>query len=627
MCGIVGIVRNDSSGVDQALLSRMCAAIRHRGPDDDGFYFNDSVGLAMRRLSIIDLKSGQQPIHNQDRTAWIVFNGEIYNYRELREQLEKLGHTFYTNSDTEAIIHAYDQYGADCPKHLRGMFAFAIWDERTQELFLARDRVGKKPLLYAQVAGQLIFGSEFSALLLHPDISREVQPEAIHHYLSFMCVPAPLTAYRAIKKLEPGHTLRWRKGEIKLERYWQPDFSKKLKISEQEAGERAIAILRDAVKVRLMSEVPLGAFLSGGIDSSAVVALMSEESSTPVKTFSIGFEEQDFSELHHARRVAEHVGAEHHEFIVRPDVLEVLPTLVEHYGEPFASPSAIPTYYVARETRKHVTVALNGDGGDECFAGYERYAAMQLAERYRRMPALLREQAIEPLVNLLPSSELRRGRVRDVKRFLRAASLPPVQRYLQWVSVMDVKTKSALYTEDFRRLVGGHDPAAILSPWFAKANGSGLVDALLLTDTLTYLPNELLAKVDIATMAVSLEARSPFLDHHVIEFAASLPENLKLRGLTTKYILKQVLKKLLPAENLTRRKMGFGVPIGAWFRGQFQELLRDTLLTEKFLNRGIFNAQAIQRLIDEHTRGERDHGPQLYVLLMLELWYNRFIDP
>ena len=604
----------------------MCAAIRHRGPDDDGFYFNDSVGLGMRRLAIIDLKSGQQPIHNQDRTAWIVFNGEIYNYRELREKLEKLGHTFYTNSDTEAIIHAYDQYGADCPNHLRGMFAFAIWDERTQELFLARDRVGKKPLLYAQVNGQLIFGSEFSALLLHPDVSREVQPEAIHHYLSFMCVPAPLTAYRAIKKLEPGHTLRWRKGEIKIERYWQPDFSKKLKISEQEAGDRAIEILRDAVKVRLMSEVPLGAFLSGGIDSSAVVALMSEESSTPVKTFSIGFEEQDFSELHHARRVAEHVGAEHHEFIVRPDVLEVLPTLVEHYGEPFASPSAIPTYYVARETRKHVTVAQNGDGGDETFAGYERYAAMQLAERYRRMPAMLREQAIEPLVNLLPSSELRRGRVRDVKRFLRAASLPPVQRYLQWVSVMDVKTKSALYTEDFRRLVGSHDPAEILAPWFAKANGSGLVDALLLTDTLTYLPNELLAKVDIATMAVSLEARSPFLDHHVIEFAASLPENLKLRGLTTKYILKQVLKKLLPSENLTRRKMGFGVPIGAWFRGQFQQFLRDTLLTERFLNRGIFNPPAIRQLIDQHTRGERDHGPQLYVLLMLELWYNRFID-
>src|SRR6185295_7404227 len=380
MCGIVGIVRNDGKAVDEQLLARMNDAIRHRGPDEDGFYLNGSAGLAMRRLAIIDLKSGQQPIHNADRTSWIVFNGEIYNYLELREKLEKLGHTFYTNSDTEAIVHAYDQFGTDCPKHLRGMFAFAIWNERTQELFLARDRVGKKPILYAHVNGQLIFGSEFNALLQHPDISKEIDFEALNQYLSFMCVPAPLTAYRHIRKLEPGHSLRYRKGELKIERYWQPDFSHKLDINEQEAGERTIEILRDAVKVRLMSEVPLGAFLSRGIDSSAVVALMAEESSTPVKTFSIGFEEQDFSELHHARRVAEHVGADHHEFIVRPDALEVLPILVEHYGEPYADSSAIPTYYVARETRKHVTVALNGDGGDESFAGYERYAAMRLAE-------------------------------------------------------------------------------------------------------------------------------------------------------------------------------------------------------------------------------------------------------
>ena len=352
MCGIVGLVRNDEKPVDRELLARMNGAIRHRGPDDDGFYVNGPIGLAMRRLAIIDLKTGQQPIHNQDETTWIVFNGEIYNYRELRQQLEKLGHKFYTNSDTEAIVHAYDQYGTDCPKHLRGMFAFAIWNERTQELFLARDRVGKKPLLYAEVNGQLVFGSEFNALLQHPDISREIQPEAIDAYLSFMCVPAPLTAYRSIRKLEPGHWLRWRKGEISIERYWQPDFCKKLDISEEEAGDRAIEILRDSVKVRLMSEVPLGAFLSGGIDSSAVVALMSQESSEKVKTFSIGFEEQDFSELHHARRVAEWVGADHHEFIVRPDAIEILPLLVEHYGEPYADSSAVPTYYVARETRK-----------------------------------------------------------------------------------------------------------------------------------------------------------------------------------------------------------------------------------------------------------------------------------
>jgi len=626
MCGIVGIVRNDKSDVDQALVARMCAAIRHRGPDEDGFYFNGAVGLGMRRLSIIDLKSGQQPIHNQDRTAWIVFNGEIYNYRELRKQLEDLGHTFYTNSDTEAIVHAYDQYGADCPKHLRGMFAFAIWDSRTQELFLARDRVGKKPLLYAQVNGQLIFGSEFSALLLHPDVSRDIDAAALHHYLSFMCVPAPLTAYRAIRKLEPGHSLRWRAGEIKIERYWQPDFSKKIDISEQEAGQRTIAILRDAVKVRLMSEVPLGAFLSGGIDSSAVVALMSEESSTPVKTFSIGFEEQDFSELHHARRVAEHVGADHHEFIVRPDALEVLPLLVEHYGEPYADSSAIPTYYVARETRKHVTVALNGDGGDESFAGYERYAAMRLAERYHRIPALLRESVVRQAIELIPSSETKRSRIRDVKRFIHAASLPKVERYLRWVSVFDSEAKQELYTEDFQQQTGGISAAGMLDPWFARANGSGIVDAALLTDIMTYLPNDLLVKVDIATMANSLEARSPFLDHHVIEFAASLPEQLKLRGLTTKYLLKRMLKRLLPAENLDRRKMGFGVPIGPWLRGKLQPFLRETLLAEASLNRGMFRPEAVKRLVELHTRGERDYSHQLWTLLMLELWFQRFID-
>ena len=604
----------------------MADAVRHRGPDDDGFYLNGPVGLGMRRLSIIDLAGGAQPIHNQDCTAWIVFNGEIYNYRQLRDQLEKLGHTFYTNSDTEAIIHAYDQYGADCPKHLRGMFAFAIWDERTQELFLARDRVGKKPVLYAQVKGQLVFGSEFSALLQHPDIGKDIDFEALNHYLSFMCVPAPLTAYREIRKLEPGHSLRYRRGEIKIERYWQPDFSQKVDIPEQEAGEQAIAVLRDAVKVRLMSEVPLGAFLSGGIDSSAVVALMSEECSAPVKTFSIGFEEQDFSELHHARRVAEHVGADHHEFIVRPDALEVLPILVEHYGEPYADSSALPTYYVARETRKHVTVALNGDGGDESFAGYERYAAMRLAESYHRIPAVLRDTVLRQAIELMPSTETKRSRVRDVKRFVEAASLPKVERYLRWVSVFDSQAKQDLYTDNFKRETQANSAAGIIDPWFTHANGSGIVDAALLTDIMTYLPNDLLVKVDIATMANSLEARSPFLDHHVIEFAASLPEKYKLRGLTTKYLLKRMLRKLLPAENLGRRKMGFGVPIGHWFRGKLQPFLRETILSESAMKRGLFKPEAVKRLVELHTRSERDYSHQLWTLLMLELWFQRFID-
>ena len=626
MCGIVGIVRNDQKPVDEPLLTRMCDAIRHRGPDEDGFYVNGSVGLAMRRLSIIDLKSGQQPIHNQDRSSWIVFNGEIYNYLELRQKLEKLGHTFYTNSDTEAIVHAYDQFGTDCPKHLRGMFAFAIWNERTQELFLARDRVGKKPLLYAHVNGNLIFGSEFSALLLHPDVSRDIQPEALDYYLSFMCIPAPLTAYKAIRKLEPGHWLRWRKGEIEHQRYWQPDFTKKLDINEEEAGERTVEILREAVRVRLMSEVPLGAFLSGGIDSSAVVALMAQESSERVKTFSIGFDEQDFSELHHARRIAEHVGADHHEFIVRPDAVEVLPILVEHYGEPYADSSAVPTYYVARETRKHVTVALNGDGGDESFAGYERYIAMGLTEKYRRLPSFLRESVIKETVNLIPSSATGRSRVKSAKRLLEAVSLPRVDRYTHWVSVFNEQTKQPLYSDFFRQQTQDANPTGLLAQWFKRANGIGILDAMLLTDQMTYLPNDLLVKVDIATMAVSLEARSPFLDHHVIEFAASLPQDLKLRRLTSKYLLKKVLRKLLPSENLNRRKMGFGVPIGHWFRGKMQPFLREVVLSEKAMRRGLFKPETVSQLIELHTRGERDYSHQLWTLLMLELWFNRFID-
>lgn len=626
MCGIAGIVRSDGAPVDRELVARMNEAIRHRGPDEDGFYFSDGVGLAMRRLAIIDLKSGQQPIHNQDGTASIVFNGEIYNYRELRDRLEKLGHEFYTDSDTEAIVHAYDQYGTDCPKYLRGMFAFAIWDERTKSLFLARDRVGKKPLLYAKLDGELVFGSEFTALLEHPRISRDVDFEAIHHYLSFICVPAPLTAYQAIRKLEPGHWLLWRAGEIQTERYWQLDFSKKISIGEEEAGARVVELLREAVRVRLMSEVPLGAFLSGGIDSSAVVALMAEESSEKIKTFSIGFDEQDFSELHHARRVAEHVGADHHEFIVRPDAMEVLPTLVEHYGEPFADSSAIPSYYVSKETRAFVTVALNGDGGDECFAGYERYAAMSIAQKYANMPGAVRNGVISKVVNALPGFETRQNPLRKAKRFLAAASLPPVERYLRWVSAFDEPTKQNLYSADFRQQTATFRTAAILEPWFAKANGAGIVDAALLTDTMTYLPNDLLVKMDIASMTVSLEARSPFLDHHLMEFAASLPENLKLRRLTTKYLLKQVLKKLVPAENLNRRKMGFGVPIGHWFRGAMQPFLRQTLLSEKALGRGIFKPEMVRQLIDSHVATKADHSHRLWTLLMLELWFERFID-
>ena len=627
MCGITGYINNSDRPVERGVLERMNRAIIHRGPDEDGFYVKENVGLAMRRLSIIDLAGGQQPIHNEDRTKWIVYNGEIYNFQELRDDLEKRGHRFYTHSDTETIIHLYDEFGEGCLDRLRGMFAFAIWDESEKSLFVARDRVGKKPLLYShRPNGDLIFGSEFTALLEHPSIGRDIDREAIDSYLSYLCVPAPMTAYREIRKLEPGHWLKWKNGEIETERYWQPDFSKKIKISEEDAIGETTRLLRESTKLRLISEVPLGAFLSGGVDSSTVVALMAEESSSPVKTFSIGFEEQDFSELKYARRVAEHVGAEYHEFVVRPDALEVLPTLVEHYGEPYADSSAIPTYYVSRETRKHVTVALNGDGGDESFAGYERHAAMRLAEAYRRVPKFLRKAFVETAVGLVPTSELRRSRARDAKRFLQAANLPKTERYFRWMSTFDRQAKKEIYTDEFAASLNGTNASQYMDRWFGSANGSGVVDAAMLNDLMTYLPNDLLVKVDIASMANSLEARSPFLDHKVIEFAASLPESLKMRRFETKSLLKKVASRLVPPDVIYRRKMGFGVPVGKWFRGEMRSFVSEVLLSDKALDRGIIRPEALRRYVTEHTSGERDHQFQLWTLLMLELWFQRFID-
>ncbi len=627
MCGITGFVNANGSPADRSIVEAMNLCIEHRGPDEDGFYINQNVALAMRRLSIIDLASGQQPIYNEDRTKAIVFNGEIYNYQELRAGLLERGHKLSTKSDTEVVLHLYDEYGPDGLPPLRGMFAFAIWDERDQSLFLARDRVGKKPLLYShQPNGDLIFGSEFRAVLEHPAVTREVDHVSIDDYLAYLCVPAPRTAFKNIRKLEPGHWLRWKNGKIETRRYWQPDPSKKIKISEEEAIEETTRLLRESTRLRMISEVPLGAFLSGGVDSSTVVALMAQESERPVKTFSIGFEEQDFSELKYARRVAEHVGAEYNEFIVRPNALEVIPTLVDHYGEPYSDSSAIPTYYVSKETRKHVTVALNGDGGDESFAGYERYAAMKLADLYKRVPAVLRKALIEAPVSLIPTSELKRSRPRDAKRFLRAANLPRTERYSRWVTTFDRETKRSLYTSEFSATLAGNDPIDLLEHWFSKSNGSGTLSSTMLTDLMTYLPNDLLVKVDIASMANSLEARSPFLDHKVIEFAASLPDNLKMKGFETKSLLKKVAARLVPREVIYRRKMGFGVPVGVWFRGDMKDFVKDVLLSQTSLKRGIIRPEMIEKYVEEHTAAKRDHSFQIWTLLMLELWFQRFID-
>jgi asparagine synthase (glutamine-hydrolysing) len=631
LCGIAGIADPSGRPLSESDLRDMCDAMIHRGPDGEGYYASPagraaSVGLGMRRLAVIDLITGQQPIHNEDKTIWVVLNGEIYNYPELRADLESKGHIFYTKSDTEVIVHAYEEYGKGLPRRLRGMFAFALWDERRESLMLARDRIGKKPLLYSISGGALVFASEFQALLRHPAVSRDINLEAIPHYLAFMCVPGPETAFTAIKKLDPGCLLIWSRGSVTTERYWSLEFEHKIQISEQEAADRTVELLKDAVKVRLMSDVPLGAFLSGGIDSSAVVALMSELHPGRVQTFTIGFDEQDFSEIEHARRVAARFGSSHHEFIVRPDAIEVLPTLVRHYGEPYADSSAIPTYYLSKLTRQHVTVALNGDGGDEAFAGYERYAAMRLADRYHSIPGPLRRAIMDPLIAAIPDKGTSRSLLGKARRFARVAGRERADRYLRWSSTINEDMKRELFTKRFLDQVRESSSLPLLDQWFAGNGHLDIVDRALKADTETYLPNDLLVKVDIASMAVSLEARSPFLDHHLLEFAASLPAGYKLRCLTTKHLLKRALKGLLPPENLKRGKMGFGVPIGLWLRGDLRELLRDAILSEQAARRGYFSPDAVRVLYEQHQSRKRDWGHQLWTLLMLELWHREFVD-
>jgi asparagine synthase (glutamine-hydrolysing) len=627
MCGITGFINNSGEAADRGILERMNRAIKHRGPDEDGYYLKDNVAMAMQRLAIIDLAGGQQPIANSDSSKWIVYNGEVYNYRELRKGILERGGILHTNSDTEAVVQLYDEFGPDCLQHLRGMFAFAIWDEKDRSLFLARDRVGKKPLLYSILPdGRIVFGSEFTALLEHPAVSREVDYEALDSYMSYLCVPAPMTAFKHIRKLEPGHWLRWKDGQIETRRYWLPDFSKKIRISEEEAIEETTRILRESTRLRMISEVPLGAFLSGGVDSSAVVALMAQESSQPVKTFSIGFEEQDYSELKYAKRVAEHVGAEYNEFIVKPNAIDILPTLVEHYGEPFADPSAIPTYYVSRETRRYVTVALNGDGGDESFVGYERHVAMRFANSYNRLPSMLRKSLIEPAIEAVPSPVNFRNRLTRVQRFLRSASREGYDRYFRWLSTFDPEAKSELYTDRFQQLRGTNEPDRLLAPYFANVNGSGSIDASLMADLMHYLPNDLLVKVDIASMANSLEARSPFLDHKLIEFAASLPEGLKQKGFGTKSLLKKVAARLVPEDVIYRTKMGFAVPIRYWLGNELQDYTKDILLSDTARQRGLFHSEHVERLIREQQAGSHDNSWKIWTLLMLELWFRRFID-
>jgi asparagine synthase (glutamine-hydrolysing) len=626
MCGIAGI---SGSGVMQnpaasrELLARMCGVIEHRGPDDEGLHLAHGIAFGMRRLSIIDVAAGHQPISNEDGSVWVVFNGEIYNYRELRELLQARGHKLRTHSDTETIVHLYEDEGEACVERLRGMFAFAVWDQRNQRLLLARDRVGKKPLHYTRAGDSLVFGSEIKSLLQHPDVQRQVNPQAISDFLTFGYVPDPATAFQNIYKLPPGHTLTFKNGHITMRRYW--DFSypgqhvdRQANLTDGECVVRLRELIAESVRVRLESEVPLGAFLSGGVDSSAVVAMMAREMERPVKTFSIGFSDASFDELHYARIAARHFHTDHHEFVVTPDVCQLVDEVVWHHDEPFADVSSIPTYVVAKLAREHVTVVLSGDGGDEVFGGYERYAVDQRRRRYDGIPAFLRRGLLR-LSRSLPQGVYGKG-------FLRSIALEPAARYVDSISYFHHDAQRALLTDSARQALGGYDPAANFERWHAAAASPERLDHLLYLDSKTYLPGDILVKVDRMSMANSLETRAPLLDHRLIEFAETIPASLKLRGLETKYIFKRAVAGLVPDEILHRPKQGFDVPIRRWFNGELRELLDNTLRDRRTRERGDFNQGTVLAILDEHRRGVRDHARRLWALLMLELWRRAFID-
>lgn len=621
MCGIAGIV----GGMPLASrVEAMTAAIIHRGPDEGGVRVEGNAALGVRRLSVIDLEGGSQPICNEDGTLWVTQNGEIYNFEPLRDHLRQKGHTFHTRSDTEAIVHAYEEYGAGCAKHLRGMFAFALWDTKAQRLVLGRDRLGKKPLLYSVEGERLIYASEMQSLLKGLDRQPQIDLGALGDYLAYGYVPAPATIFKGIYKVRPGHVVVWESGTARHEPYWRLGYSPKLRLDEAEAEAELESRLAEAVRIRLIADVPLGALLSGGVDSSVVVALMARQSQAPVKTFSIGFEDAAYDELRHARRVAERYGTDHHEFVVRPDAAAVLPQLVRHYGEPYADSSAIPTFYVSQLARQHVTVALNGDGGDEAFAGYDRYRAMWLAQALQRIPgATLGLRGLARVVDRLPGLPRAFDRA---GRFAKAAAADPSSRYARWISAIPQQLAADLLQPEFASTLASERTYAVERA-FAENSRLGLTDQLLATEVGTYLLNDLLVKMDIASMANSLETRSPLLDHEIVEFAARLPATLKLRhGIQQKYLLKRLARKLIPAENIDRPKMGFGVPVGAWLRGPLRDLGSDAMLSSCARERGYFRPEAVERLWTEHQAGTRDHTYPLWTLLMLELWQREFLQ-
>jgi asparagine synthase (glutamine-hydrolysing) len=621
MCGIAGYTYTETSRpAEEDLVAKMCAVIHHRGPDEWGARVLGPVGLGMKRLRIIDLAGGQQPMHNEDGSIWIVFNGEIYNYQDLRPALESRGHRFATSSDTESIVHAYEEYGEDCVNHLRGMFAFAIWDDREKQLFLARDRFGKKPLHYLHDPRKLIFGSEIKSILEHPEVRPEVNRPAIVNYAAYGYTPDPDTMFKGIAKLPPGHTLTWSNGAIRVRPYWdlhfQPDHPPREEAFYLDEVDR---LMHEAVRIRLISDVPLGAFLSGGIDSSLVVAMMARQTNSPVKTFSIGFEEDRYNEVAYARMVARHYRTDHHEEIVKPDAEEVISDLIRVFDEPFADSSAIPTYYVSRLARRHVTVALSGDGGDELFAGYDRYLDSHLSGRLDRIPQPARQAVLGRIARALPEGFFGINTLRYL-----AANAD--ERYAIKMTGGLSQRFQRVFSRDLMEAAGGGDPSPALLQYLKRDTGLDSITRRQYADVKRYLPGDILTKVDRASMLVSLEARAPLLDHKLAEFAATIPTAVKVHGRTLKHVLKSIARRYLPAEMIDRPKMGFAVPVAEWINREWRDMSQDLVLGRRAIARGNFNPRYLRLIMDEHRRGRRNHGTAIWTLMVLEMWYRRYIE-
>ncbi len=622
MCGIAGIADVTGRPVERTLLRAMTTVLAHRGPDGEAVVCRGAVGLGHRRLAIIDLSTGDQPMSSDDSQVWIVFSGEIYNFRELRQELEAAGARFRTQSDTEVILRAYEADGPACVRRLRGMFAFAILDERARRLVLARDRVGIKPLVYSWDGRRLLFASEIKAIVEDATVPRDLDPDALGEYLTYHYVPAPKTIFASVRKLPPASilVLPLDGGAPEISRYWSLRYAPDSKTTEGEWIEQLGVQLSDAVRSHMISDVPIGAFLSGGVDSSTVVALMAQASSKPIRTFSIGFEEADFDELRFARQVAARYGTDHSELVVKPAALDVLPTLAWHFDEPFADASAIPTFYVAKITREHVTVALSGDGGDEAFAGYRRYArAMALTARMDRSPARLARPLLRLTSRLLPVG----ARGQAWTGLFGAGAL---ERYARLVTLERPETLRRALSGEWAHVAGRISAPADFERLLANGGPRDPLTMLQHIDMETYLPDDILTKVDRTSMAVSLESRVPLLDHRLLEFVARMPSSLKLRNGTGKYILKRAMSAHLPADIITRQKMGFGVPLGAWFRGELREMTHDLLLDPRTRQRGIFRPSWVNGLLRAHETGRRDYSARLWAMLCLELWLRRWAD-